>query len=440
MRPAPDSLAQTTLSRITRRLIPFLFVLFIANYLDRVNVSFAALQMNRDLGFSGAAYGLGAGMFFLGYVLFQVPSSLLLARVGARRWIATITIAWGLVASSMMLVRGPASFYLLRFLLGVVEAGFFPGVILYFTYWFPAADRARAVARFMTAIPVAQIIGGPTSGWLLGLHGLAGLSGWQWVFLLEGLPSIVLGGLVLVYLTDRPADAHWLSPESRSWLADQLTSEGPPDAAPVRPSVGQLLRMPVLWRFASVWFLMVLVGYGQLLWLPQIIRGASGLSDFAVGVFSTGPPLVAALAMLWIAAHSDRTGERRLHVSLSALVTALGFGATAMVLHTPLLATAALTIVAIGIAGSFGPFWGLTTVALSGSAAAGGIALVTAIGNIGGFAGPYVVGLVRDATGSFAGALVTFAGLAAVAALLALRLPAPRASPPDPLSLRERGN
>jgi sugar phosphate permease len=242
------------------------------------------------------------------------------------------------------------------------------------------------------------------------------------VFLLEGLPSIALGALVLVYLTDRPADAHWLSPESRSWLADQLKSEGTPDAAPGRASVGRLLGLPVLWRLASVWFLMVLVGYGQLLWLPQIIKGASGLSDFAVGVFSTAPPLVAALAMLWIAGHSDRTGERRLHVSFSALVTALGFGATALVLHTPVLATAALTIVAIGIAGSFGPFWGLTTVALSGSAAAGGIALVTAIGNIGGFAGPYVVGLVRDATGSFAGALLTFSALSLAAGLLALRL------------------
>ena len=416
-----DVLERDTLRRVTWRLIPFLFLVFIANYLDRVNVSFAALQMNRDLGFSAAAYGLGASIFFLGYVLFQVPSSLLLARVGARRWIGVITIAWGLVASSMMLVRGPNSFYVLRFLLGVVEAGFFPGVILYFTYWFPAAARAHAVARFMTAIPVAQIIGGPISGWLLGLGGHAGLAGWQWVFLLEGVPSIVLGALVLVILTDRPEAARWLSPDARAWLADQLRSEGPA-AAPAGRSLAQVLATPILWQLISVWFLMVLVGYGQLLWLPQIIKGASGLSDLAVGLLSTAPPLVAAVAMVRIAAHSDRTGERRLHVAVPTFVTAVGFAATAATLRAPLLATAALTLVAIGIAGSFGPFWGLATSTLGASAAAGGIALVNAIGNIGGFAGTYVVGLVKDATGSFAGSLVTFAGLALVAGLLALRL------------------
>jgi ACS family tartrate transporter-like MFS transporter len=403
---------------------------FIANYLDRVNVSFAALQMNRDLGLSGAAYGLGAGIFFLGYVLFQVPSSLLLARVGARRWIATITVAWGGIASAMMLVRGPTGFYVLRFLLGVVEAGFFPGVILYFTYWFPVAERARAVARFMTAIPVAQIIGGPLSGSLLGLHGRAGLAGWQWVFLLEGVPSIVLGAAALAYLTDRPADARWLSPEARAWLAERVSSEGPAAAGPARPSLAQAFATPILWHLSGIWILMVLVGYGQLLWLPQIIKGASGLSDFSVGVLSTAPPLVAAVAMVRIAAHSDRTGERRRHVALPSLLTSLGFGATAAALRAPLLATAALTVVAIGIAGSFGPFWSLTTAALRGPAAAGGIALVNAIGNIGGFAGPYVVGLVKDATGSFAGALLTFAGLALIAGVLALRLPG--AHPPAP--------
>lgn len=417
-----DRLERETLRRVTWRLIPFLFLVFIANYLDRVNVSFAALQMNRDLGFSGAAYGLGAGIFFLGYVLFQVPSSLLLARVGARRWIGAITIAWGLVASSTMLVRGPASFYLLRFLLGVVEAGFFPGVILYFTYWFPVAQRAHAVARFMTAIPVAQIIGGPISGWLLGLGGRAGLAGWQWVFLLEGLPSIVLGALVLAYLTDRPEHARWLSPEARAWLAERLRSEGPAEAGAPWHFLTRTLATPILWQLIGVWFLMVLVGYGQLLWLPQIIKGASGLSDFSVGLLSTAPPLVAAVAMVRIAAHSDRTGERRLHVAVPTFVTAVGFAATAATLRAPLLATAALTLVAIGIAGAFGPFWGLATGALGGAAAAGAIALINALGNIGGFAGPYVVGLVKDATGSFAGSLLTFAGLALIAGLLALRL------------------
>ncbi len=422
-----DALEHATLRRVSRRLIPVLFVVFIANYLDRVNVSFAALQMNQDLGLSGAAYGLGAGIFFLGYVLFQVPSSLLLERVGARRWIAAITIAWGGIASAMMFVRGPASFYGLRLLLGAVEAGFFPGVILYFTYWFPATHRARAVARFMTAIPVAQIVGGPLSGWLLGFRGRAGLAGWQWVFLLEGLPSIVLGALVLRYLTDRPEDAAWLAPEARAWLTERLRTEHPGDPTPGRPW-RRLLATPALWHLSGVWILMVLVGYGQLLWLPQIIKGASGLSNLAVGVLSAAPPLAAAVAMVWIAAHSDHTGERRRHVALPCLVTAAGFAATAAALQAPLLATVALTLVAIGIAGSFGPFWGLATTSLSGPASAGGIALVNSIGNVGGFAGPYVVGLLKDATGSFATVLLVFGGLAAAAGVLALRFrPVPQA-------------
>ena len=419
-----DALEHATLSRVSRRLIPFLFVVFIANYLDRVNVSFAALQMNRDLGLSDAAYGFGAGVFFLGYVLCQVPSSLLLARVGARRWIAAITVAWGCIAAAMMLVRGPASFYVLRFLLGAVEAGFFPGVILYFTYWFPATHRARAVARFMTAIPVAQIVGGPLSGSLLDLHGRAGLTGWQWLFLLEGLPSLALGVLVFLFLPDRPAHAAWLAPEARTWLSERLRAEQPEEPASSQP-VRRLLGTPALWHLSGVWILMVLVGYGQLLWLPQLIKGASGLGNLAVGVLSAVPPIAAAIAMLWIAAHSDRTGERRRHVAGPCLVTAVGFWATAAALNAPLLATAALTVVAIGIAGSFGPFWGLATATLAGPAAAGGIALVNSIGNIGGFAGPYIVGLLKNATGSFAAVLMVFGGLATVAGLLAVWLRPP---------------
>ncbi len=415
-----DDLERATISRVTRRLMPFLFVLYIANYLDRVNVSFAALQMNRDLGFSGAAYGLGAGIFFLGYCLCQVPSNLLLARVGARRWIAALMVAWGLIASAMMFVQGVASFYTLRFLLGVVEAGFFPGMILYLTYWFPATYRARSVARFMTAIPMAQVVGGPISGALLGMHGVGGLAGWQWLFLLEGLPSILLGGLVFVYLTERPEQAAWLPAEGKAWLVDQLHRERPATGA--RPEFGRIVRDGKVWRLAVLWFLMVVVGYGQLLWLPQIIKGASGLSDLAVGVLSVIPPFAAAIAMVLIAAHSDRTAERHRHIAVPSLIAGAGFVATAAVLHSPLLATAALTVVAIGLAGAYGPFWGLATAALGSTTAAGGIALINSVGNLGGFAGPYVVGLVKDATGSFAGALVTFAGLAVAAALFALRL------------------
>lgn len=425
----PAALERTTLRRVSRRIVPFLFVLFVANYLDRVNVSFAALRMNRDLGFSDTVYGLGAGMFFLGYILFQLPSNLLLSRFGARRWIAGLTVVWGTIAAAMMLVHSPPGFYTLRFLLGVVEAGFFPGMILYLTYWFPVAMRARAVARFMTAIPVAQIVGGPLSGWLLERDGLGGLAGWQWLFLLEGVPSIVLGVATWFYLPDGPAAARWLDADAHRWLGATLGKEpARPFRAPAA-QVGALLRSGMLWWLALVWFLMVLVGYGQLLWLPQIIKGASATSDLTVGLLSTLPPLAAIVAMLGFATLSDRGGRHRRFVALTALVTAAGFALTALALRSPLLATGGLTVVAIGIAGSFGPFWGVATEALGSAGAAAGIALVNSLGNIGGFAGPAVVGVARGATGSFAGVLWSFALLAALAGVLAARM-RPAATPP----------
>jgi ACS family tartrate transporter-like MFS transporter len=421
---SPDAvpLERATVTRVTRHIIPFLFALFVANYLDRVNVSFAALQMNRDLAFSGTAYGVGAGLFFLGYCLFQVPSNLLLQRIGAPRWIGALTIAWGLVATSMMFVRGETSFYWLRFLLGAVEAGFFPGMIHYLTRWFPARERAKAVARFMTAIPVAQIVGGPISGALLGLHGVAGLAGWQWLFLIEGLPSIALGFAVFAWLTDRPEDARWLPEEERTWLLGELRRETAPAATP--PSAWTLLETPVMWWLSVQWILIVLVGYGQLLWLPQIIKGASGIGNVAVGVLSMVPPLVAAVVMVWVASQSDRTGNRRGWVAGAYLVSALGFLLTAAALKSPLLATAALSIVAIGIASSFGPFWGFATAALPVGMTAAGTALISSIGSLGGLFGPIVVGLVKDASGSFGGALVSFAVLSTIGAVVARLTPA----------------
>lgn len=416
------ALETATLRRVTRRLIPFLFLLYIANYLDRVNVSFAALQMNRDLGFSATAYGMGAGMFFLGYCLFQVPSNLMLARVGARRWIGTIMIVWGAIAAGMMLVRGVASFYSLRFLLGVVEAGFFPGMIFYLSNWFPAAERARAVARFMTAIPLSGVVGGPLSGWLLGWSGVAGLAGWQWLFLLEGVPSVLLGATALHYLTDHPADAAWLSPEGRAWLTRRLELERTQRAAQHGLSLRQALLDGVVWRLGLLYFLIVVGLYGQGLWLPQLIRGSSHVSDWVVGLLSAAPAVAAAVAMVAIAAHSDRSGERHAHVAFSLVAGALGFAATAAVLDSPLLATAALSLAAIGFTGALGPFWTLPTSFLSGAAAAGGIALINSLGNVAGFAGPYLVGVVKDATGGFAGALLTFALLMLAGAALALQL------------------
>lgn len=417
------ALERATLGRVTRRLIPFMFALFVANYLDRVNVSFAALHMNRDLAFSGATYGFGAGMFFLGYCLFQVPSNLAMQRVGARRWIGALAIAWGIVAVSMMFVRSETSFYLLRFLLGAVEAGFFPGMVVYLTRWFPARERARATARFMAAVPIAQIIGGPLSGALLGLQGVRGLAGWQWLFLLEGLPSLALGAAVFAWLSDRPENAAWLPTAERDWLLAELRREAPP-APGTPPGMGAMLATPALWSLGGLWLLIVLVGYGQLLWLPQLIKGASEIGDFAVGLLSVVPPLAAAVAMVRVAAHSDRTGERRGHVAIACLVSAVGFAATALTLHSPLLSTASLSVVAIGIATTFGPFWSLATTVFPAGTAAAGAALISSIGSLGGFAGPYAVGLAKDATGSFGGALVGFALLSLVAALVARLTPA----------------
>ncbi len=401
-----------------------MFLASVVNFIDRVNVSVAALQMNHDLGFTATAYGLGAGMLSLGYTLFQVPSNLMLARIGARRWIATLMIVWGCIASSMMFVRGTASFYTLRFLLGAAEAGFFPGMMLYLTYWFPGAVRARAVAAFMSAIPVAQAIGTLGSGLLLGLGGRGGLTGWQWLFLLEGLPAMVLGVVVFALLTDRPDQAQWLPDDERDWLEDRLRFEGSPSGPTEQPVLGPAFRDRNVWGLGVVWAAINLVGFGQLYFLPQIIKGASQLSDVTVAALATIPPLAAALAMLLIAAHSDRTGERRRPLRGTLVTAAIGFAATAAVLRSPLLAAVALSLVAIGIAGAFGPFWGLATASFTGSAAAGSIALVSSIGQLGAPVGSVLAGRVRDITGSFTVALLIFAALATIAALSVRLTPA----------------
>lgn len=405
-----------------------MFLATVVNFIDRVNVSVAALQMNRDLGFTATAYGLGVGMLSIGYTLFQIPSNIMLARVGARRWIAALMIVWGGIASSMMFVRGAASFYTLRFLLGAAEAGFFPGMMLYLTYWFPGAVRARAVAAFMSAIPVAQAVGTLGSGLLLGLGGRGGLTGWQWLFLLEGLPAVVLGALVFALLTDRPDEASWLPADERAWLEHSLRGEGTQSSATGWQAVGAAFRNPDVWRLGAIWAAINLVGFGQLYFLPQIIKGGSQLSDVAVAALATVPPLAATGAMLAIAAHSDRTGERRRHLAGTLLTAAVGFAATAAVVRSPVLAAVALSLVAIGIAGAFGPFWGLATASFTGSAAAGGIALISSIGQLGAPLGSLLVGRVRDLTGSFTVALLSFAILATIGAVLVRLM---RAGSPD---------
>jgi ACS family tartrate transporter-like MFS transporter len=409
------------LPKIRRRLIPFMFVLYIVSYLDRINVGFAALQMNDALGFGPAVYGLGAGIFFLSYVAFEVPSNLILARVGARVWIARIMISWGLISAAMMFVRGPASFYTLRFLLGAAEAGFFPGMILYLTYWFPVAERANAMALFITATAVAGVIGGPVSGALLRLDAMGGLAGWQWMFLIEGLPAVLLGFAVLVYLPNGPHEAPWLSADERAWLSQRLEAERAARPEKHEYTLRQALTNGRVWLLAILYFSLVMGLYGISFWLPQIVQSLSGLDEFLVGVVSAVPYLVAAVGMVAIGRHSDRAGERTWHVAGPAFVAAAGFVLSAFTMH-PVAALFVLSLTALGIWGALGPFWTLPTAFLSGTAAAGGIALVNSVGNIGGFAGPFLMGFVRDRTGSFAGALMALAAILAAGGFLALRL------------------
>lgn len=418
--PGPD-LRRAAVSRVSRRLIPFLLLLYILNFLDRVNVGFAALEMNRDLGFGPAVYGLGAGIFFLGYCLFEVPSNLVLYRTGARLWIARIMVTWGLAAAAMMLVRTPSSFYLLRFLLGVAEAGFFPGIIYYLTHWYPARERARAYAWFLSAIPVCGVIGGPLSGALLGLDGRLGLRGWQWLFLLEGVPSVLVGIAVLALLPERPRDARWMPPEERELLERQLAAEAAERPVAHGESLRRTLANPLVWWLGFGYFLLLVALYGFALWLPQLVKASGSFSNLEVGVITAIPYAVAAVAMVFVGLRSDRTGERYLHLAAPALVGAVGFLAVTRAGSTAML-VAALSLAAVGVLGWLGPFWALPTAWLREQAAAGGIALINSMGAVGGFVGPYVIGQIKERTGEFAPGLVFLAGCMAAAAVIVLGL------------------
>jgi ACS family tartrate transporter-like MFS transporter len=415
------TLERATLRRITRRLIPFLLLLYVVAYIDRVNVGFAALQMNEDLGFSAAMYGFGAGIFFAGYALFEVPSNLVLARVGARLWIARIMVSWGVVSVAMMFVQGTTSFYVLRFLLGVAEAGFFPGIIYFLCHWFPHRQRARAIAWFMAAIPLSVVIGGPLAGLLLELDGKLGLGGWQWLFLVEGLPAVVLGGIVFFFLDDRPEQARWLTAEQKAWLVGKIRAEH--DHARVQHGVGTLrsLAHPMVWALGIFCFVFQAGSYGLTLWVPQILKSLTGLSNLEVGMVSAVPYAAAALGMVLIGANSDRTGERFLHMAAPMFLAALGFSACAVV-ASPLPGLIWLIIAAVGDYGSRGPFWALPSRFLAGSAAAAGIALINTLGAIGGFAGSYAVGLLKNISGNFTAGLLLLAALMLAGGIMALWL------------------
>jgi ACS family tartrate transporter-like MFS transporter len=414
-----SDLETRVLRKITWRIVPFIMVLYLIAFIDRVNIGFASLTMNQDLGFTSTVFGVGAGIFFLGYFLFEVPSNLILNKVGARIWIARVMITWGLVSGAMALVQGTTSFYVLRFLLGVAEAGFFPGIILYLSYWFPARRRAAVTAMFMAAAPLATAIGSPISGALLEMHGIWGLAGWQWMFVIEAIPALVVGVVVLFFLTDRPEKAKWLSDDERAWLVKTMEHEqaGKPKAS---HSIWAGLADVRVLALSLVYFGTSAGLYTLGIWAPQIIK-SFGLSSLQVGLVNAIPAVFAVVGMILWARNSDKTGERTWHVVGACLLAAAGlaFAAGATTVFAVLLA---LTLVNIGISASKPPLWSMPTLFLSGPAAAAGIATINSIGNLGGFVGPSMIGWIKDVTGSFAGGLYFVAALLVLSALITLLL------------------
>ena len=419
--PPSADVASAVLRKITLRLIPFLFILYIVAWLDRVNVGFAALQMNSDLGFSSAAFGLGSGMFFLGYCLFEVPSNLVLHRVGARRWIARIMMTWGAISVAMMFVKTTLTFYILRFVLGAAEAGFFPGVVYYLSQWYPEAQRARAIAAFMTAVPVSGVIGGPLSGALLTLNGVFGLAGWQWLFLVEGVPAILLGFIVIAYLTDRPEKAQWLSSAERDWLVSKLAAERNSRSTAHSIGVFEALTNRTIWQLGVIFLLAAIGFYGYSFWAPLVIKSLTQSSDLGVGIILGAISAVTVILMLVNSAHSDNSDERPLHVAVPLLIMAVGFFASAF-LREPILAVFSLALIPIGHCAAYGPFWSLPMRFLTGAPAAAGIALVVTIANVGGFVGPTLIGAMEDRLGTHSAAFMLLGTCAALSALLALGL------------------
>ena len=416
------SLESRTLAKVSARFLPLLIVCYFVAYLDRVNVSFAALTMKPDLGLSATAYGLGAGIFFLAYFLFEVPSNVLLAHFGARKWIARIMFSWGLLSGAMAFVSGPNSFYLARVLLGIAEAGFFPGIIFFLTLWYPARYRAGITGYFMAAAPFSNVIGAPVSGLLLQLDGLWGIKGWQWLFVVEAVPALILAVVVYRHLTDRPADAAWLDADERTWLMNQLDQEQQHQEIRQKYTLFQALLNPKVLALSFVHFGMLATLYAMTFFLPQIVQGF-GMSNFVTGLITALPYLTGTVSVVLWGRHSDRKLERRYHLAFALLVAVTATVATTTS-ENPVFKMLAFSIAAFGLYGSLAVFWTLPTAFLSGTAAAGGIALINSIANLAGFAGPYAMGWIKDASGSYTGGLLLSAslGLLAMLVLLALKL------------------
>ena len=428
-----DDLEARTMAKVMRRLVPFLILCYFAAYLDRVNVGFAALTMINDLHLTATAFGFGAGIFFIAYFVFEVPSNLALDRFGASRWIARIMVTWGICSGAMAFIQGETSFYVVRTLLGAAEAGFFSGIIFYLTLWFPGVYRGRIISYFMAAIPLSTVIGAPVSGFILYMGGTLGLRGWQWLFIIEAIPAIVLGVVCWFYLTDLPSHATWLAPEERAWLVARMAAERRVREQARDYGVLEALVNPRVLAIAVIYFGLVAVNYGLSFWLPQIVK-AFGLNNAQTGLVTAIPYIVGTISMVLWGRRSDRKMERKGHMAI-ALAAAAGGIAISGLLPDPVLKMIVLSVAGFGIFAGLPIFWTFPTAFLSGTAAAGGIAVINSIGNLSGFAGPYVMGALRDYTGSFTSGLFVIAGAAVVALIIVLLLPHDRRleeAPPVP--------
>ncbi len=411
--------------RITLRLIPLLFLCYIIAYVDRINVGFAKLQLQEVLGVDpsifSSVFGFGAGLFFIGYFVFEIPSNLILQRVGARIWIARIMIVWGLVSAGFVFLKGVTMFYVMRFLLGAAEAGFFPGVILYMTYWYPPNERARIISLFAIGGVAAGVVGSPISGALLGLHGVGGLAGWQWLFLLEAIPALVAGVVILAMLPNGPTSAKWLSAAEKEWVAARLMG-GRENPGGQKHTLSEVFRSPMVWLLCLVYFLMNVGSYGYEMWLPTVIKGMSGKGNTLVGLMSAIPYFLAGIAMYVVSRYSDLHGDRRRVVAISALSAAIGFTIAATAANT-YVSFGGLILAFAGCKSTIAPFWAWTTGFLSATAAAGGIALINSVGNLGGFFGPTLVGIIKDHTRGNLGALLLLGGALLGMAVVTLGIP-----------------
>ena len=409
-------------AKAASRIIPFLILLFVVAWLDRVNVGFAKLQMVSDLGFSDAVYGFGAGIFYVGYLLFEIPSNLFLTRIGARKTIARITILWGLTSIATMFVKSATGFYVLRFLLGAFEAGLYPGVILYLTYWFPSRRRGQMLGAFMTAVPIAGILGGPISGWIMAtMGGRSDLANWQWLFLLEGLPSIVMGFLTLLIVVDKPAQADWLTDQEKQLITADLEADHL-QAGPRQHAFVAALRSPRVWLLTIIYFGLVSANPTLGFWGPTIITDLGVKGNLMIGLLSAVPYLVSVVGIVWVGRHSDRKLERRYHCALSCLTAAAGLVLIGVFHNSPVFAFAALILGVTGVLSAFSPFWQMPAMLLSGTAAAGGIALINSIGNLSGWLAPFLVGWLKDLTGTTSSGLYVVAGFEVIAAVMILKV------------------